>query len=193
MVSFAPQLTSTMHSIPAFCATFSSSNSTSPAQLIRSFQPSSTFASSFATFSSPSTPAAFQLSSVPLFNFSSQPPHVAASTDARYHSAVFDFTMPATLTMSMTLPNSVQLPAAADVVDAEPLQSPEAMVVDAAYTTQHEEARDSVSSVSLFTPPLSTSLLSRSLHLTFTATQWASLAQFAPVTPLPTLDREQKG
>ena len=51
---------------------------------------------------------AFRFSSVPLFTLSSQPPPV-------YHAAAqFDFDMPATFTMSMTLPNTLQLPALTD-------------------------------------------------------------------------------
>ena len=186
--SFAPLFASTMQSIPGFCATLSTSNATSPVQLPR-FQASSAAVSS--TVPSPSSAllassTAFRFSSVPLFTLSSQPPPV-------YHAAAqFDFDMPATFTMSMTLPNTLQLPALTDSVAGEPTQTPQPTLVDAAGGAQYEEeaSSNSVSGTGLFSPPLSTQLLNRSLRLTFTATQWASLAQFVPVTPTSELDRE---
>ena len=189
-VSFAPLLSITMQSFPAFGATVSFSNSASPSHLPR-LQSTSAAVSSSSWSSLPllSPSAAFSLSSLPLFNLPSQPPPVAF-TSGRYRATALDFEMPATLTMSMTLPSTLQLPAVMDTAEAESTQTCQQRT--RADTAGDEEVRGRLAGVSMFTPPLSTQLLSRSLRLTFSATQWASLAQFVPVTPVLPMDREQE-
>ena len=183
VVSFAPSLTSTTQLMSAFRAAFSASSTTSPARLPRILTSSAATVSAVASWLTPTLsprPSAFHLSSMPLYSLSSDPPAVAP-TSGNYRAAMFNFDPPATFTMSMTLPNTMQLPAMTDTVDTDATLRTEPMVEEACGAQL--QARGGVTGWGALSLPSSTQLLSRSLRLTFTATQWASLAQLEPVTP----------
>ena len=148
------------------------STDASPAQWPR-YRASLSTLSALASPSLLSPTATLQLSSTTALNLSSEPPCIASAGTSTRGATAFDFALPSMLSMSMTLPNTVRLPAVvegADVADA----------VDAGEPQQHNARRGSMSSVFMSSPPLSSQLFGRSLRWTFTATQWAALAQFTP-------------